>query len=130
MASRPAGSPRATILVVEDEDSVRSLTARMLQSEGYEVLTAADASDALMTLWGTPVHIDLVVSDVRMPGMDGETLARLIAAHESNGKVVFLSGYPRPHTLPGPLLAKPFQIDDLLGVIRLALDGTMLESSG
>ena len=130
MAFRPAGSPRATILVVEDEDSVRSLTARMLQSEGYEVLTAADASDALMTLWGTPVHIDLVVSDVKMPGMDGETLARLIAAHESNCKFVFISGYPGSHTLPGPLLAKPFQIDDLLGVIQLALDGTMLESSG
>jgi len=130
MASRPAGSPRATILVVEDEDSVRSLTARMLQSEGYEVLTAADASEALMTLWGTPVHIDLVVSDVKMPGMDGETLARLIAAHESNCKFVFISGYPGSHTLPGPLLAKPFQIDDLLGVIQLALDGTMLESSG
>jgi len=130
MAFRPAGSPRATILVVEDEDSVRSLTARMLQSEGYEVLTAADASEALMTLWGTPVHIDLVVSDVKMPGMDGETLARLIAAHESNCKFVFISGYPGSHTLPGPLLAKPFQIDDLLGVIQLALDGTMLESSG
>jgi two-component system, cell cycle sensor histidine kinase and response regulator CckA len=130
MASRPAGSPRAIILIVEDEDSVRSLTARMLQSEGYEVLTAADASEALMTLWGTPVHIDLVVSDVRMPGMDGETLARLIAAHESNCKFVFISGYPGSHTLPGPLLAKPFQIDDLLGMIQLALDGTMLESSG
>jgi len=130
MAFRPAGSPRATILVVEDEDSVRSLTARMLQSEGYEVLTAADASEALMTLWGTPVHIDLVVSDLKMPGMDGETLARLIAAHESNCKFVFISGYPGSHTLPGPLLAKPFQIDDLLGVIQLALDGTMLESSG
>jgi len=130
MAFRPAGSPRATLLVVEDEDSVRSLTARMLQSEGYEVLTAADASEALMTLWGTPVHIDLVVSDVKMPGMDGETLARLIAAHESNCKFVFISGYPGSHTLPGPLLAKPFQIGDLLGVSQLALDGTMLESSG
>ena len=83
-----------------------------------------------MTLWGTPVHIDLVVSDVKMPGMDGETLARLIAAHESNCKFVFISGYPGSHTLPGPLLAKPFQIGDLLGVSQLALDGTMLESSG
>jgi two-component system cell cycle sensor histidine kinase/response regulator CckA len=130
MASRPAGSPRATILVVEDEEGVRSLTTRMLQSAGYEVLTAADASEALMTLWGTPVQIDLVVSDVRMPGMDGETLARLIAAHEPNCKFVFISGYPGSHTLPGPLVAKPFQIDDLLGVIRSILNGSMLEQSG
>lgn len=130
MASRPASSPRATILVVEDEDSVRSLTARMLQSAGYEVLVAADASEALMTLWGTPIQIDLVVSDVRMPGMDGETLARLIAAHEPTCKFVFISGYPGSHTLPGPLLPKPFQVDDLLGVIRVALDGRMQESSG
>lgn len=129
MAFWPAGPPRATILVVEDGDSVRSLTARMLQSAGYEVLTAADASEALMTLWGTPAHIDLVVSDVRMPGMDGETLARLIAAHEPTCKFVFISGYPGSHTLPGPLLAKPFEIDDLLGGIELALDGTMSGSN-
>jgi len=83
-----------------------------------------------MTLWGTPVQIDLVVSDVRMPGMDGETLARLIAAHQPNCKFVFISGYPGSHTLPGPLVAKPFQIGDLLGVIRSILNGSMLEQSG
>lgn len=120
MAFRPAASP-VTALVVDDEDSVRSLTARMLESAGYEVLTAANASEALVVLWGALVRIDLVVTDLRMPGMDGETLSRLIAAHAPACKFVFVSGYPGPESLPGPLVPKPFEIDDLLGVVQAVL---------
>jgi len=118
------------ILVVEDDEGVRTLTGRMLEQAGYQVLMAADASEALVILWETRVQIDVVVSDLMMPGMNGETLCGLISAHAPACKFVFMSGYPGTRTLPGPLVAKPFEMADLLGAVRGVLETSLAPPSG
>jgi two-component system cell cycle sensor histidine kinase/response regulator CckA len=116
----PTGSPVPTVLVVDDEEGVRNLAARMLREAGYEVLTAADGLEALSFVQRSQA-IDLVVSDLRMPEMDGEILAARVTEHHPACRFVFISGFPGPRTLPGPLVAKPFRVDDLLGAVQTAL---------
>src|SRR5262245_49363483 len=76
---RPIPDPPPTILVVDDVATVLKATARMLELEGYRVLTARDGIEALEVLERTPVHA--VLSDLRMPRMDGDALAAEVAAH-------------------------------------------------
>jgi two-component system, cell cycle sensor histidine kinase and response regulator CckA len=116
----PTGSSVPTLLVVDDEEGVRNLAARMLRDAGYEVLTAADGAEAL-SLVQSAQAVDVVVSDLRMPEMDGEILAGRVAQHDPACRFVFISGFPGTRTLPGPLVAKPFRVDDLLSAIEAAL---------
>jgi two-component system, cell cycle sensor histidine kinase and response regulator CckA len=89
-ASAPAG--RGTILLVEDEPAVRTFAARCLRQLGYAVLEAADGAEALEVAQpGTPV--DLVVTDMSMPGMPGTELARAMTASRPRLPVLFVSGY-------------------------------------
>src|SRR5262249_44081745 len=86
----PSGTER--VIVVEDEESVRRLAGRDLERQGYEVLLAASGPDAL-ELAGRGVPIDLVLSDVRMPEMSGNELARALKTRLPGVPVLFMSGH-------------------------------------
>jgi CheY-like chemotaxis protein len=90
-----AGVPAVdeTILVVEDEDQVRTLTTMMLERGGYRVLAAANAAEAsrLAAAFGEPIH--LLLTDIIMPGIPGPDLAREIVAARPGIRVLYMSGY-------------------------------------
>ena len=112
-----------TILVVEDEDGVRNLVKRVLDGQGYRVLIARTASEALRLC--QDAAIDLVLTDVIMPGMGGLALADRVRVIRPGARVLFMSGYTAEETAvaAGPaLLAKPFAPGDLVVRVREALD--------
>jgi two-component system cell cycle sensor histidine kinase/response regulator CckA len=119
----PDSAPKR-VLVVDDEEEVRTLTARMLAAAGYRVATAAGALQALQLAESGTVR--LVVTDLRMPGMSGEELAEHLRRRTPELPVLFMSGYTSARTgsgLPGPFLAKPFSQDDLLSQVERLLNG-------
>jgi PAS domain S-box-containing protein len=128
--SRPPGGTE-TILLVEDDDSVRALTRAILESAGYQVLTAAHAREAL-EVWATEAaRIQLLWTDVVMPGgMNGRELAARLRATKPNLRVIFTSGYSgemagRELALePGQVfLPKPASPHEILETVRRCLDG-------
>jgi two-component system cell cycle sensor histidine kinase/response regulator CckA len=86
-------SGKGIILLVEDEDAVRTFASRALSNRGYQILEAANGEAALDILRGHEGEIDLVISDVMMPNMDGPTLAREIRKLRPSLKMLFISGY-------------------------------------
>lgn len=122
-ARRPA---LAQILVVEDEEWLRRVVARMLRGAGYDVLVAEDGRRALKVLHEADRPVHLVLTDVVMPGVSGPELVReLEAGPDPVPPVLFTSGYaPEEFDLGGrPVLVKPFSEDELLAAVRTALDG-------
>ena len=108
--------------MVEDEAAVRRLTCRILTREGYNVLEAPDGPRALDTWDAHPGEIDLLLTDVVMPGMSGKELAERLEIEP-----VFMSGYTDDvisrHGMDGlRLVQKPFDAQTLLGAVRSALD--------
>jgi CheY-like chemotaxis protein len=107
---QPGGS--AVILVVEDEDLLRIMTVNLLEDMGHHVIPAASAQEALEVIRTDP-GIDLLFTDIRMPGMDGFQLAERVCALRPAIKVIYATGYaevesrPSPNA-PGPLLRKPY----------------------
>ncbi|WP_405283544.1 ATP-binding protein [Gaopeijia maritima] len=122
------GSER--VLLVEDQDQIRSLLARQLRRSGFEVIEAANGYEALNLWQSEPDAFDIVVSDVIMPVMDGPTMVSKARATRPDLPVVFISGYPgaadpaeRDTPLPdAPLLRKPFAAAELVATIRSTLD--------
>ncbi|MFI7544978.1 ATP-binding protein [Actinoplanes sp. NPDC049599] len=119
-----------TLLVVEDEDALRDVAGRILSGAGYRVLTAAGGEQALELAAGHEGSIDLLVSDVVMPGMLGKELAERLVDARPDTRVLYMSGYAQPvlasqGTLdPGVvLLEKPFTAAGLLTAVRRRLDG-------
>jgi len=109
-----------TILLVEDEDAVRLFSARALRSKGYKVIEAANGLDALDQLKNYEGAIDLVITDVVMPQMDGPTFINSIAGDYPDLKVIFISGYTEDSFRNRvkdegniEFLAKPFSLTDL-----------------
>ena len=92
---RPARdlSGNGRILFVEDEEAVRGIAATLLRKRGYEVLEAADGEQALTIAEENAGQIDLLISDVMMPGMDGPTLLKKARIHLGDAPVMFISGY-------------------------------------
>jgi two-component system cell cycle sensor histidine kinase/response regulator CckA len=118
-----------TILLVEDEDGVRELALQSLRTLGYEVLTARDGADALRVAANHPRHIDLLLTDVVMPNMNGPELASALQADYPALRVLFISGYPddrgfRHGVLDATvsLLEKPFTPAILSRRVRDVLD--------
>ena len=116
-----------TILIVEDEDAVRLFGARALRNKGYRVLEARSGEQALDVLRGE-AHVDVLVSDVVMPGIDGATLARLVRMERPAVRVILMSGYAEdvaPGIVAGEdgihFLPKPFSLKQLAGKVKEVL---------
>ena len=123
---RPADlTGQGTILLVEDEDGLRSLNARGLRSRGYTVVEAANGVEAIEVLEAQDAKIDLVVSDVVMPEMDGPTLLKEMRGRNPTLKVIFVSGYAEDafeKSLPAneqfAFLPKPFTLSQLVAQVK------------
>ncbi len=129
-AQSRSSAGRETILVVEDEAAVRSVLQRGLETQGYRVLVADGPREALELFARHGDRIDLLVSDVVMPGQSGFDLYRSLSADAPRLKVLFISGYSKqqfseddPTVIDLPLLQKPFHIVELAGAARRLLDG-------
>jgi CheY-like chemotaxis protein len=114
-----------TILLVEDQTEVRNLVRRVLEARGYHVLVAANGHDALRLTVQHAGTIDLLVTDVVMPGMSGREVALLLAAAHPKMKVLYLSGYTDESIAPlglldpgAAFLQKPFTAEALAQKIR------------
>jgi two-component system cell cycle sensor histidine kinase/response regulator CckA len=131
----PAKAPAAvdltgqgTILLVEDEEGLRALNARGLTSRGYTVLEAGNGVEAIEVLESSGKPIDLVVSDVVMPEMDGPTLARELRTRNPDLKIIFVSGYAEdafqkhlPEHGQFAFLPKPFTLKQLVAAVKETL---------
>ncbi len=118
-----------TILLVEDEEILRSLCVRILEQLGYRALQAADGTEAIAAAQGHGGRIDLLLTDVAMPGMNGSELAEQLHPLHPETKVLFTSGYTdrviSPHEVPAgrmSFLGKPFTPLALAKKVREVLD--------
>lgn len=109
------------VLVVDDEASIRDLSAAILSRSGYRVLTAANGHEALGLFRSRAVEISLVVIDLFMPEMDGSELAAALAVENPEVRLLFMSGAERAMPAGKRLLDKPFTGDELLGRVHEAL---------
>jgi two-component system cell cycle sensor histidine kinase/response regulator CckA len=116
---------QGTILLVEDEEGLRSLNARGLRSRGYTVIEAANGVEALEELAANDGGVDLVVSDVVMPEMDGPTLLKSMRSRNPDIKVIFVSGYAEdafakslPENQQFAFLPKPFSLSQLVAAVK------------
>jgi PAS domain S-box-containing protein len=129
---RPSGRPsfggHETILVAEDEQAVRVFVERVLSRAGYRVLAAANGQEALAVAKTLP-HLDLLFTDMVMPGMGGLELAEMLAREHPGVPTLYASGYSNVALAQGmggagqaPYLPKPFTADRLLARVREVLD--------
>ena len=127
MKSVPAHRPE-TILLVENEYALRELMRRFLEGSGYAVLYARDGDEALSVATTHPTPIDLLLTDVVMPGMTGFALASRVAELRAETKVLYISGYEEITeglTDSGqPFLLKPFSQADLARKVDEVLKGS------
>ena len=124
----PKNSGKATILVVDDEVSLRQLLVRQLRSEDYCVLEAGYGWEALEVARSSPEPIDLVLSDIAMPGMISTELAERLFAEHPGIRVILMSAHAIAPSLAAslqpqdvPLLCKPFDGRRMLAFVELAL---------
>lgn len=116
---------RGTVLLVEDEEAVRAFAARALASRGYQVVEAATGVEALSAMEKNGGDVDIVVSDVVMPEMDGPTLLKELRRRHPNMKVIFISGYAEeafkknlPEGERFTFLPKPFSLKELVAAVK------------
>jgi DNA-binding NtrC family response regulator len=127
-AHQPDGSGK-TILILEDESSVRKLVATMLSSNGYKVLTAGNGESAIRAFQRSKQPIDLVLLDVVSPGLSGPMVAERLVALKPGLRILFMSGYGNTnvvqHFVVGKgcaLLTKPFTEQQLTRKVREVLN--------
>jgi PAS domain S-box-containing protein len=118
-----------TILLVEDEESIRALLVRVLSSAGYVVLEAANGVDALRLISTYEGPLDLLVTDVKMEKMGGRELSERLEELRPRLRTLFMSGYSEERInragasrQPPAFIAKPFRSEDLLRAVRSRLD--------
>ncbi len=123
----PTGADSGTILLVEDEESVRQLVVTVLERRGLTVLSAVNGSDGLAVWERRQSEIDMVLTDVMMPQMDGVEMVRQLWSRDPGVPVLFMSGYPDRIASVAELAAKaefiqkPFNPEALLACVRAAL---------
>jgi two-component system, cell cycle sensor histidine kinase and response regulator CckA len=126
--SRADDTGQGTILLVEDEEGLRGLNARGLKSRGYSVLEAGNGIEAIEVIERHRGNIDLVVSDVVMPEMDGPALLKELRQRSLQLKVIFVSGYAEeafakslPEGVQFEFLPKPFTLKQLIAKVKDAM---------
>jgi two-component system, cell cycle sensor histidine kinase and response regulator CckA len=128
-APRPVTPGRLTVLVVDDDAAVRDMMRRSLTRRRHTVLDAASGDEALRLSRMFNEHIDLLITDLRMPGMSGLELREVFADERPEMRVLFISGHAdefmrselRDHATP--FLGKPFSMDELDEAMQRAMDG-------
>jgi len=137
LVSEPQPEPRHPVVVVvaEDEDIVRQAIARALGAEGYRILEARDGAEALHLVHLTWPHLQLVITDVVMPSVDGLELGRRLSGYCPGLPVLYMSAYANGDIFnrggPGadaPFIQKPFSHDDLSAKVRDLLAGRRQKS--
>jgi CheY-like chemotaxis protein len=122
MSATPVPTRTPTVLVVDDEEAIRVLMREVLEAAGYKVYEADEGFQALsILLQGRSV--DIVVTDICMPRMDGYELAAHMAALSLTMPILFVTGYPTDlegSRLTGPVLPKPFRPEQLVAGVRQA----------
>ncbi|SDE13619.1 two-component system, cell cycle sensor histidine kinase and response regulator CckA [Paracoccus isoporae] len=120
----PAAPANRTVLLVEDEDPVRAFAGRALRLHGYEVIEADSGEDALELLRDERLTVDLLISDVVMPGLDGVSWVRRALKDRPGTGVIFMSGYTedvfedgRNPVAGAAFLQKPFSLTELVGLV-------------
>jgi two-component system cell cycle sensor histidine kinase/response regulator CckA len=124
---------QATVLVVDDEEPLRQYVSRIMEDEGYRTISAGDGVEALQLLDESEELIQLVITDVLMPKMNGLELAARLARRPHAPPVLFMSGIYSEINLAGPLLAKPFLPQDLSRMVHRLMafqPGPLLVASG
>jgi two-component system, cell cycle sensor histidine kinase and response regulator CckA len=116
----------ASILVVDDDPAVRAVAGKVLRRFGYEVMEAASGPEALRAVRERPGAVDLLLTDLVMPGMGGRELSERMRAEFPSVSVLFMSAYTEDEgILSGgeglSFLAKPFDVETLLASVRQAL---------
>jgi CheY-like chemotaxis protein len=127
----PLGRRYGSVLVVDDEDTVRTLIADALSDAGYRVFEAVDGPSALALL-EADTHLDLMISDIGLPGgLNGRELAAAVRAQRPTTKILLVTGYSEAATLAQAekedrlkVLVKPFSIEALKGQV-----GTLMDAS-
>lgn len=125
----PIRTARATVLVCEDNAAERNLLVKILTGSGYDVLSAPDGREALEIADGEDVKIDVLITDVSLPRLNGYDLAERLVARHPGARVLFISGYTRDVLAQEDLAArgwrfleKPFRLKELLDCVRQTLD--------
>jgi CheY-like chemotaxis protein len=118
--NRQAGWHRSTILLVDDDDAVREVTGVLLTGLGYRILQAAQATAALALLDAEPA-VDLLLTDITMPGMNGIELAQAARRRRPALRVLFTTGDPTA-VRSGPVLQKPYRFEGLVSALEAALE--------
>jgi len=123
-----ADGGRETVLVAEDDSSVRSVITEILENAGYRLISVADGRGALDAIADHEDDIDAAILDVVMPGVGGLQIAEHLRSSGSPIKILLTSGYSaelaRSTSIEDPpLLTKPFRRDELLHRLRALLDG-------
>lgn len=133
----PSRAEAGIILVVDDESAIRRAICRFFERQGYQMIAADDGESAMVELRRRAWNVDLILTDVQMPGMNGLELARLIHAHSPALPVLFMSGFVEggstsaiPDALRGEnVLMKPFDLADLGVRVRESINRVMPEST-
>ena len=125
----PVAGGRETVLLAEDDPSVRAIVSEVLAQKGYRVLRAPDGQAALEMARGHPEEISLLVTDIVMPGMTGRELAEALTAERPGLRVLYMSGYTDDAVVRHgvlqegmPYLQKPFAPHALSSKVREVLD--------
>ena len=123
----PALTAARTILIVDDEPALQAVTAQVIANAGYHVISARAGAEAIAAAQSTRHPIDLLLTDVVMPGMAGQELAAQLKAARPEIRIIFMSGFARPflpdhgRSISGRLLQKPFTEAELLTAIAHTL---------
>jgi DNA-binding response OmpR family regulator len=128
MAAPTASERRPTVLVVDDEEDLRDIMRRMLERRGFDTLVAGDSQEAITACREHPGNIDILVTDLGLPGVSGGDLSRVATELRPQMQVVYISGLPKDIAVAGGLIGddallvkKPFTTDLLIGALNSVL---------
>ena len=121
-------SGKTRVLVVDDEAAIREITKETLESHGYNVITASDGAEAVAVYAEARGGIDVVLTDMTMPLMDGNATIRALQRIDPDARIVAMSGFVgelqlNPDARVRAVLRKPYTAADVLNTLRVALEG-------